>query len=300
MKNCKLGILTVTICLMLGFSIIFFGHQVPYARAYTKMDIPNINEIVFSFDTQEIKNVYDLNLVTVVVNGKSRKVLTNRVDIYKLLEDLGIVIDGSKKILSTTERIQDGTVIRVITVGTVVEEQKIDIPYKTEEISTKELPYRDTETVQEGVLGVRTKEIKKIYEDGKLVSEEVISNTITRNPINRIVKIGVLKYSPDDLDVRFGYNCDHWYSVVDNGNYTDEEKEWLKFVMECESGCNAESDKNMKYKGLFQWDPYWWYKQYPNENIYDGYAQIKHTAEKLRNGASSLWPACNRAFNRSY
>ena len=300
MKNFKLGILTATICLMLGFSIIFFGHQVPYARAYTKIDIPNINEIVFSFDTQEIKNVYDLNLVTVVVNGKSRKVLTNRVDIYKLLEDLGIVIDSSKKILSTTDKVQDGTVIRVITVGTVIEEQKIDIPFKTEEINTKELPYRETELIQEGVLGVRTKEIKKIYEDGKLVSEEVISNTITRNPINRIVKIGVLKYSPDDLDVRFGYNCDHWYSVVDNGNYTDEEKEWLKFVMECESGCNAESDKNMKYKGLFQWDPYWWYKQYPNENIYDGYAQIKHTAEKLRNGAPSLWPACNRAFNRSY
>jgi hypothetical protein len=284
---------------MLGLPILFFGHRVPYARAYTEVDICNISEIVFSFDTQEVKNIYDLNLVTVVVNGKSRKVLTNRVDLDKLLEDLGVVIDSSKKIVTTNDRVQDGTVVRVITIGTVVEEQKIDIPFNTEEINTKELPYREIEVVQEGVLGVRTKEIKKTYEDGKLVSEEIISNAITRNPINKIVKIGVLKYSPDDLDVRYGYDCTHWYSVVDNGNYTDQEKQWLKFVMECESGCNAESDKNRKYKGLFQWDPYWWYKQYPNENIYDGYAQIKHTAEKFQSGAVNLWPACNRAFNRA-
>jgi hypothetical protein len=287
---------------MFGFPIIFFGHRVPYARAYTEIDIPNINEMVFSFDTQEIKNVYDLNLVTVVVNGRPRKVLTNRVNVYKLLEDLGVVLDSSKKIVTTNERIQDGTVIRVITVGTVVEEQKIDIPFKTEEVSTKDLPYKDTEVIQEGVLGVRTKEVKKTYEDGKLVSEETVSDAITRNPINRIVKVGVLRYSPDDLDVRYGYNCNHWYSVVDNGDYTDQEKQWLKFVMYCESGCNAENDKDSTYKGLFQWNPKYWDIYFGNDNIYDGYAQIENSIWKIRQGVQlyNYWPNCHRRYVATY
>lgn len=302
MKNLKLGILTATICLMLEFPILFFGHSVPYARAYTEVDVPNISEIVFSFDTQEVKNIYDLSLVTVVVNGKSRKVLTNRVDLYKLLEDLGIVLDSSKKIITTNDRVQDGTIVRVITVGTVVEEQKIDIPFNTEEINTKELPYGDTEVVQEGVLGVRTKEFKKTYEDGKLVSEEIISNEITRNPINKVIKVGVLRYSPDDLDVKYGYNCNHWYGVVDNGNYTDQEKQWLKFVMYCESGCNAENDKDSAYKGLFQWNPKYWDKYFGNDNIYDGYAQIENTIWKIRQGVQldSFWPNCHRKYVATY
>ena len=154
--------------------------------------------------------------------------------------------------------------------------------------------------IQSGVLGIRTKSIKRTYADGVLVSEEVLSESISREPVDEIVKVGVLKYSVNDLDVRYSYNCEHWYGVVDESSYTDQEKQWLKYVMKCESGCNAESDKNSTFKGLFQWTPYWWYKQYPNDNIYDGYAQIKHTAEKIKSGAYGLWPKCTCDFNKEF
>jgi len=156
--------------------------------------------------------------------------------------------------------------------------------------------------VQAGVLGIRTKEIKRTYEDGKLVSEEILSEKISREPTNRILKVGVLKYSPEDLDVRYGYNCNHWYSVVDETNYTNQEKQWLKFVMECESGCNGESDKNSTYKGLFQWNPKYWDIFFPDDNIYDGYAQIKNTIWKVRKGANLYvyWPSCHRQYVAKY
>lgn len=279
-----------------------FGLSVPYVEAYEEKDLANISEIVFKFDTQEVKNVYDLNLVTVVVNSIPRHVLTNRTDIYRLLEDLGVVIDNSKKIVTTTEDVRDGSIIRVITVGTVVEELNIDIPFNTEEVNSKDIPYGEKETVQNGVLGVQTKQIKKVYEDGRLVSEKVLSDEITRSPVNKIVKVGVLRYTPDDLEVKYGYNCNHWYSVVDEGNYTEQEKQWLKFVMYCESGCNGESDKHSVYKGLFQWHPKSWDAYYSKDNIYDGYAQIKNTVHKIRQGVNlgAYWPACHKRYVSTY
>jgi hypothetical protein len=282
--------------------VISFGHKVPYTHAYEEKDFPNISEIVFKFDSKEVKNIYNLNLVMVVINGNPRYVLTNRTDTYRLLEDMGVVIDKNKIVISTSDTIQDGSVIRVITVGTVVEELNLDVPFNTKEISTKEVPYGKKETVQNGVLGVRTKQIRKTYEDGKLVSEQILSDEITKEPVDQIVNVGVLRYSPDDLEVQYGYNCNHWYSVVDASNYTDQEKQWLKFVMECESGCNAESDKHSVYKGLFQWNPRYWDAYYSEDNIFDGYAQIKNTIDKIRKGAKlySYWPACHRQYVDKY
>ncbi|MDD3474712.1 MAG: G5 domain-containing protein [Candidatus Dojkabacteria bacterium] len=302
MKNHRLGISILTTCLLLSIPLIGLGVFVPYINAYEEIDTPNIGEIIFDFDSQEIENVYDLNLVTVIINGNSRKLLTNRTDISRLLDDLGVVVNNHRKIISTTENVQNGTVIRVITMGTVIEEENVEIPFRTNEIETKDIAYGDTEIVQTGVLGVRTKQIKRTYEDGVLVSEEILSEEISREPIDQILKVGVLKYSPDDLDVKYGYNCTHWYSVVDESNYTDQEKQWLKFVMECESGCNAESDKNSTYKGLFQWNPKYWDIFFPDDNIYDGYAQIKNTIWKVRKGANLYvyWPNCHRKYVAEY
>jgi hypothetical protein len=302
MKNIKLVLLTATICLLVSLPVTIFGAKNTYIHAYEESDIPNVSEIVFKFNSEEIKNVYDLNLVTVIVNGSTQRVLTNRIDINRLLEDLGIVVNNNKKIISTTDTVQNGSVIRVITVGTIVEEENIEIPFRTEEIATKEIPYGEKKTVQEGVLGVRTKEIKRTYEDGVLVLEEILSESVTREAVDAIVKIGVLKYSPSDLDKQYGYNCSHWYSVVDQSNYTEQEKQWLKFVMECESGCNAESNKNSTYKGLFQWNPRYWDIFFPSDNIFDGYAQIKNTIWKVRDGAklNVYWPNCHRKYVAKY
>jgi hypothetical protein len=302
MKSFKLGLLTSTICILITLPIILFGVKVPYINAYEDTSIPNISEIVFKFDSQEAKNIYNLNLVMVVINGNPRYVLTNRIDVNRLLEDMGVVLDNNKKVVSTTEEVQDGTVIRVITVGTVIEELNIEIPFETREVNTKEIPYGSTETVQSGVMGIRTKHVRKTYEDGKLVSEQIISDEVTKSPVAKIIKVGVLRYSPADLAVRYGYNCDHWYSVVDEGNYTDQEKQWLKLVMYCESGCNAESEKHSVYKGLFQWNPRYWDAYYYEDNIFDGYAQIENTVHKIRQGVSlsSYWPACHKRYVQQY
>jgi hypothetical protein len=303
MNNTKLVVLASTICTVILLLIFIIGINPRLTHAYNSTDIPvNVTEILFNTNSDEIKRVYDLNLVNVIINGRPYKVLTNRTDIHRLLRDMGVVVDNSKKIITTNDEIINGTTIRVITVGTVIEEENIDIPFKTEKINTKDIAYGETEVSQKGVLGVRTKQVRKVYEDGKLISEEVLSEEVTKEPVNEVIKVGVLSYGIQDLEKTYGYNCKHWYKVVDNGNYTDQEKQWLKFVMECESGCNAESDKNPTYKGLFQWHPYYWNVFYPNDNIYDGYAQIENTIKKIRGGVKLhiYWPSCHAAYVREF
>jgi hypothetical protein len=72
--------------------------------------------------------------------------------------------------------------------------------------------------------------------------------------------------------------------------------------MYCESGCNAESDKHDVYKGLFQWNPKSWNAYYPKDNIYDGYAQIENTIDKIRRGVSlsAYWPACYKQYVQKF
>ncbi|MCD4811140.1 G5 domain-containing protein [bacterium] len=302
MKISKLVILTSTICLSLLLPVVLIGINPKYTHAYNDRGVADVSNILLNFNTQESNHVFDLSLVTVVINGRSTQVLTNREDALSLLKDLGVVVDNSKRIVSISQEVQAGSVIRVITVGTVVEGFDIDIPFQTEKINTKDIPYGDTLVTQKGVLGVRTQEIERVYEDGKLVSEVILSERISRESVKEVVKVGVLSLGIGDLEKTYGYNCTHWRSVVNSGNYTEREKEWLNFVMYCESGCNAESDKNSTYKGLYQWHPKYWSIFYPKDNIYDGYAQIKNTIIKIRKGAKlySYWPSCHRKYVAKY
>ena len=156
--------------------------------------------------------------------------------------------------------------------------------------------------MQQGVLGAMTQTIKKTYQGGDLVASEIMNKSVVKNPVKEIIILEGPNDSPDQVP-QIGYNCPYWESYIDNDvTAFDEEKQWLKFTMRWESGCNGESNKNSYYKGLFQWDPCLWYEQYPNDNIFDGKAQIKRTLEKLRAGARPqyMWPAVYKKYVATY
>ncbi len=227
-------------------------------------------------------------------------VFTTEIDIYKILSEYKIPLDGGEKIIVSTNNIVNGSLIRVIKTETVIEEILSDIPFETKVIKTDKYIKGEEHTSQEGVLGIKKQKVLSYYEDGVLIDTKILAESIEREPTVRILEVGTAMYTLEGIDPK-GYNCEYWHKVVDTGPYTEEEKRWLKFIMYCESGCNAESNKG-SYKGLFQWSPYWWSKQFP-ENIFDGHAQIRHTMEKYRSGEStraSQWPACHARYTRTY
>lgn len=251
-------------------------------------------------NTIEERISYGPKLITIRKEENIYTILTTLTDIYTILRENSIELGEQDILYMNTEYLLDGSIVRIVKSETIIVEELFDIPYE-EEIVKSDMYLKGQEHIsQEGEKGIGKRILSNTYEDGLLVKSELISETIEKEPVKKIIEVGTSLYLLKDIELR-GYNCLFWYSVVESGPYTPEEMRWLKFIMYCESGCNAESDKG-NYKGLFQWSPYWWSRQF-KENIFDGFAQIKNTIKKYRAGEStreSQWPACHKRYRSVY
>lgn len=293
------GLLALTI-----FVFTFLGLYRLHRESYAFMELPERVYQAYGVSSEEALGDSSIKFVTVNYDGEIKKFFSRAQSPLTALIDSGYSVSNKNKIVSTSpiSKLYDGTYIQVYTYKTTIDEILLEIPYETilnGEILCRSLAQEVVE--QEGVLGVRSQRIKRTYKGDVLVAEEIVEETIEREPRPEIIVIRGPQDLPDSVPQR-GPNCKYWGSYIDNNvNATTEEKDWLKFIMDCESGCNAESNKSF-YKGLFQWNPCLWYKQYPNDNIFDGEAQIKRTLQKLREGANpnQMWPGCHGKYKDAY
>ena len=263
----------------------------------------SLPEILYKVDREEAKEQMIPKVITVNYEGEIKTHITKSYSPVTALIDLGYSISNMNLITSTSpvSNLLNGSHIKVETYQTTIDEVLIEIPYgRVIEGSILCQSLSKEVKEQEGVLGLMTQRIKRVYKGGELIAEEVIEETVIRESRPEIIIIKGPEDLPSSVPQR-GYNCTYWHAYVDNINASDEEKQWLKFAMKWESGCNAENNKSF-YKGLLQWNPCLWYKQYPGENIFDGEAQIEKTLEKLRAGANPnvMWPAVHRKYKSVY
>lgn len=260
--------------------------------------------MVYGVNSDVEKRRYTPKVVIVNYEGKIKKhISTASSPVFALLE-LGYPISTMKKVISTSpmNTLYNHSYIYVFSYRDTIDEVKLEIPYQRivkggtlcERLSQKVLQ-------QEGVLGIMTQKVRRIYERGELVMEEILDKDITREPRAEIYIIKGPDDSPKEVP-QIGYSCEYWFAYVDTLSASAEEKRWLKWTMKYESGCNAENNRHPYYKGLFQWDPCLWYQQYPSDSIFDGRAQIKRTLEKLRGGANParMWPAVYKLYVAKY
>jgi len=293
---------TLTLLLFLLLSFLVVGsNTIVLAQEESYIDEGvDIKDLVFGTNMELERGSRRPKLVHIKKGEYVYNVFTLETNIYKILEEFQIPIDGEERVIVSTEYVKNGSLVRVIKTKSVIEDIQIEIPFESEVIKTDKYLKGEIYTAQEGVLGVRTQKVLNYYEDGVLVEKKILADRIVKSPVKEILEEGTSLYSLAGIDPK-GYNCDYWYHVVDTGPYTPEEKRWLKFIMYCESGCNAESNKG-SYKGLFQWSPFWWSKQF-SENIFDGHAQIRNTIAKYRTGEktrASQWPACHAKYVSTY
>ncbi len=260
--------------------------------------------MVYGIDADVEKGRYTPKVVVVNYEGEIKKhISTASSPVFALLE-LGYPISTMKKVISTSpmNTLYNNSYIYVFSYRDTIDEIKLDIPYQTI-VKGGTLCARLSQKVleQQGVLGVMTQKVRRIYERGELITEEIVEKNIVRNPRAEIYIIKGPDDSPKEVP-QIGYNCNYWFAYVDSIKASAEEKRWLKWTMKYESGCNAENNRHSYYKGLFQWDPCLWYQQYPKDSIFDGRAQIKRTLEKLRGGANParMWPAVYKLYVAKY
>lgn len=285
---------------ILSALLIYHSNKLVFAQEETYLTDSEIKGVFFIPDPIKEKISYGPKLISIEKDHHIYKILTTSSDIHQILRENNIKLDDQDVITLNTQYLVDGTIIRIVRTDKIVVIKFVDVPFEEKIVEDSGYLKGQKKIIQKGINGIKKQRLLNTYENGYLVQSEFLSEIIEKEPVKQIVAVGTSEYLMKDIEVR-GYNCPFWYSVVDSGSYTDEEKKWLKYIMYCESGCNAESDKG-NYKGLFQWSPYWWKHQF-KENIFDGYAQIKHTIEKYRAGEStraSQWPACHARYVRTY
>ena len=279
-----------------SFILIIKSNELVFADQPQTLTDSQIREVLFLPDMVKERMSYGPKVITIQRGDYIFNTLTSRSNVYDILRENDIKLDSNDYVYINTEYIINGSIIKIIKTTSTIFEMLKEVPFEKEVIENPKLIKGEENIIQEGKNGIIKEVYLNTYEDNILVKSELIDEIEIKESTKEIKEIGTAMYSLDDIEKK-EYDCDFWYSVVDAGPYTQEEKDWLKFIMYCESGCNAESNKN-NYKGLFQWSSYWWNKQF-DENIFDGYAQIKHTVEKYRAGETTRnnqWPGCNSKY----
>ncbi|MBU1119605.1 G5 domain-containing protein [Patescibacteria group bacterium] len=294
----------LTIIFSLGIFLLLNNFDKRYYQPSLPVLDSNWTNLVFGVDSDKSIEELSTKYITVDNDGDIQHFLTTAPTPIDALIENGYSVSNMNRVITTSPLnvLTNNAYIILQTYRTIIEDITISVPFERITQGTTLCQNLSKKIVsQQGVLGVMTQTFKKTYEGGDLVASEIVEENLLKDPVKEIVILEGPDDNPNQVP-QIGYNCTYWESYIDNNvSASAEEKQWLKFTMRWESGCNGESNKGY-YKGLFQWDPCLWYEQFPNDNIFDGKKQIQRTLAKLRAGARPqyMWPAVYKKYVAKY
>lgn len=131
--------------------------------------------------------------VEVEVDGKQLRIQTAEPNISSMLYAEGIVVNDYDKVYpSIDSSIQDGLKVAITRVETKTIKDTESIDFSTVIRNDDSLEKGSNRVVQEGQKGQKQITTRIVYEDGKEVSKKLISDTITKEPVEKIVAMGTL------------------------------------------------------------------------------------------------------------
>lgn len=152
--------------------------------------IPGLDSEVNDGDKVVITRAVNVN---VMVDGKTLQLQTAEDNIEDMLIAEGITVNESDKVNPPrTQAITDGMNIKITRVTSQLVKEQLNIEYSTEIRKDPNLASNVTKTIQEGQTGEREITTRVVYEDGKEVSREVISNVVTKEPVKKVLLQGTL------------------------------------------------------------------------------------------------------------
>jgi len=152
--------------------------------------IPGLDSIVEDGDKVVITRAVNIN---VLVDGKTLQLKTAEKNIEEMLIAEGITVDESDKVNPPrTQDITKGMDVKITRVTAELVKESQNIEYSTEIRKDNNLASNVTKTIQEGQTGEREITTRVVYEDGKEVSREVVSNVVTKQPVKKVLLQGTL------------------------------------------------------------------------------------------------------------
>lgn len=158
---------------------------------------PDLQSNVKTGDTIKINKAISVQLA---VGNDVKKILTAANTVGEMLLKEKIALGKEDKISVPKEQeIKDGDKISIVRVSTKVEKKLQPIEFSTEVKKDNSLKDGIRKVVQEGKAGQREINEKVIYENGKVVSREVVNEAIVQQPTAKVIAMGTLKDQPARL-----------------------------------------------------------------------------------------------------
>jgi len=136
--------------------------------------------------------------VAVDVDGKQLSIQSAEDNIQKMLQSEGLALKELDKVSPSKDMaLKDGLKVVVTRVQTKDIKEVKQMDYTTTIKNDEEMEQGNKRVVQEGQPGEKEIITRTIYENGKEISKKIISETIKKQPVEKIVAMGTLSvYTP--------------------------------------------------------------------------------------------------------
>ena len=162
--------------------------------AHAGVTLKDGDEIVRTGNVMEVKEGCN---VQVTADGISKIVCLTEGTVADVLERVGVTIDGDDEInVNLTESICDGMDINIDRIGTQQFTETQTIAYTSKTTYTNTISPGRSFIKQVGQNGEKTVTYSKTYKNGEVVKSEVVSETVTKQPVQEIKLVGMKTGTP--------------------------------------------------------------------------------------------------------
>lgn len=131
---------------------------------------------------------------SITIDGSKMDVMTCRDTVKELLDEKHVVLADKDTInYKLTDKISANMMIDIKTYAEIVIAQSEPIAFETEKKEVYDIAPGQQKVIQEGIAGEKTRTYKVIYIGGKETSRELISEAVTKEPVNAIIQVGIKK-----------------------------------------------------------------------------------------------------------
>lgn len=129
--------------------------------------------------------------VQLTADGETKTLYTTGKTVASALDDLHIAVGPDDKVIPAPDMALEGQAeIKVIRVTKETTEQTVPIAFETVRKSDSNLLKGKEQVIQDGKEGSKLVTTEKVYEDGKLVAETVVKETVQSESVDKIVAVG--------------------------------------------------------------------------------------------------------------
>lgn len=139
--------------------------------------------------------IYRALPLKVTLDGRTRSINSSEETVGDMLKSEGIILNQLDRVSPSIDTpLNKGLEVKITRVCEKLVTNTEKLPYNTTKKKDNDLERGKTKVLQDGADGEKEVIIKVTYEDGEEVSRVKVSETITKQPVNKIVAVGTVAW----------------------------------------------------------------------------------------------------------